>query len=270
MPDPLAQLRAILPPEFTIERPLSKGAQGAVFKGAFNGSTVAIKLFGQTTAERLKREVALLKKIVCPSLIKLVHATILRTVHGPIPLLAYEYVEGLDLRRKCSNGWQATEDELVALGCQVGLAVEALWSNRIVHRDIKPENIMYRDDGCFILVDLGLAQHLDLATITALGRQPGTPGYRSPEQILGRKKLTVNTDVFALGVTLYELAAGTHPWGGDETRMVSQAAPSLASVRPDLEPSLTQLIDDMLTKKPGLRPRRVGQRFEVLKNGGEE
>jgi len=265
--DPFDAIRKLLPPEYVLGAPLAKGGQGAVFRGTYKGEDAAIKLFGPTSLERLKREVAMLQAINCPSLIQLLAAQMLTTPNGTLPILAYKFADGVDLRKKTAQGWSPTEAELIELGCSAGHAIEALWAQRIVHRDIKPENIIACTSGGFVVVDVGLAQHLNLKTITA-GGQPGTRGYRSPEQIKGRKKLTVHTDVFALGVTMYELATGKHPWGRDEDEMVKSAAPAISSEKPGLDVRLAGLIDAMLTSKPGMRPAQIGQRFEALRAEG--
>jgi serine/threonine-protein kinase len=181
-----------------------------------------------------------------------------------IPLLAYELARGPDLRRRLTECWQAGCDEIVRLGVCVGRAIEALWARRIVHRDIKPENVVACDDGRFVLVDVGFAQHLELSTITRAGGQPGTQGYRSPEQLLGRKKLTVHADVFSLGVTLYEVATCVHPWGRDQHAMTTSRPPPILHTRGDLDMRVASLIHRMLSRRAGERPVNPGALFSQL------
>lgn len=263
--DLLERVRRALPPHYRVERPLGTGGQGAVFLGTLKGRQVALKLFtADTDLKRVEREIQTLMGVKCSNLVKLYNVELITVDGVSVPLAAYEYISGRDLRAAVDD--QASQLDcmsLVQIGSQIAGAVEALWAKRIVHRDIKPENIIAAADGRYVLVDVGFALHLDLSTISAYG-VPGTRGYKSPEQAKGRRKLTIHSDIFSLGVTIYELAAKQHPWGRNQQIMGRLSAPPLASVRPDLSPRLIRLVHQMLAVRPAERPIDIQARFNAL------
>jgi eukaryotic-like serine/threonine-protein kinase len=262
--DFLTKVQAALPPGYVIDDYLDRGGQGAVFRGAFNGESVAIKLFHPlgNTARRLARELDLLQRVDCPFLVK-VRGNHEVTVEGVCyPLVAYEYLPGGDLRDLLRpDSVEVAYRSLCTIGHQISVAVEVLWGNRIVHRDIKPGNIMQSTSERYVLVDVGLARHLDRSDITALGGAPGTLGYKSPEQAGGRRHLTIHSDVFSLGVTLYQLATRRHPFNNDQN-LVGRLVPTLLhQVRPSIPVPFSRLIQQMMESRPSDRPANVSQRF---------
>lgn len=269
MSDLIDEIRAALPAGYTVEQSLGKGGQGAVFKGARAGASVALKFFAPDPADpgfqRLRREIDLLSTIDCPSLVKLVDFQVVVVAGQSVPMVAYELIDGRNLRAVIDDPRALASGEMVRqIGEQIGIAVEELWLRRVVHRDIKPENVVCSKDGHYVLVDVGFAQHLDLTTMTAPGAQPGTMGYRSPEQCGGRRRLTVHSDVFSLGVTLFETAAKAHPWHRNQAVMGKVPPVPLAKHRSDLDPRLTRLIHEMIQGPAALRPTDPGVRFQQL------
>jgi eukaryotic-like serine/threonine-protein kinase len=237
-----------------------------VFLGSCNGTEAALKLFDpRGDPRRIERELRLLAEIDCPNLVKLLEATTV-TINGTdVALVAYEYHPGGTLlERLTPESPAATFEELKRMGEEVSTAIEALWNKRIVHRDVKPANIVIARDGRHILVDVGLARHIDLSDITALGATPGTPGYMSPEQARGRRNLTIHADVFSLGVTVYELATKTHPYQRDQGRIPQVAPRDLSMVRNDLPATLVRLIHEMMEPSAARRPRDPVDRFDAI------
>ncbi len=133
-------------------------------------------------------------------------------------------------------------------------AIDALWEapRRIVHRDIKPSNVMLADSGRAVLIDLGVARHTTLATLSAPNMAWGTLGHMSPEQAQARKSLTCKSDIFRLGVMIQQALAGRHPYGGQQGRLMNGGMPTanIANVPPDIE----RLVDSMVLRDPNLRP----------------
>jgi len=126
-----------------------------------------------------------------------------------------------------------------------------------VHRDIKPANIMYEPESDQVKVtDFGIARITD-SSKTKTGMVLGTPSYMSPEQLAG-KKIDGRSDLFSLGVTLYQMACGKLPFEGDSMaqlmfRIANEAHPDIRSIRADLPESLVAIIDKALTKDPDQR-----------------
>jgi serine/threonine-protein kinase len=267
MTDVLALLRSQLSSKYVIDGYLDKGGQGAVFRGHHDGRPAAIKVFEPTndSAKRLEREVELLTKLDCPHLVKAMAVDRVGHQGQSLWVVAYELHTGGDLRSMLeARAPQCAEATLAQIGLEIGEAVDALWAHRIVHRDIKPANIVRAADGRFVLVDVGLARHLDRSAITALGLVAGTVGYMSPEQAFGRRNLTIHSDAFSLGVTLFEIAAKAHPFGRNQGRIGASSAPALRSSRPDLSNRFCGLIAQLLSTRASARPAALRGAFAAL------
>lgn len=265
----MRELEAALPDGYELGPFLSAGGQGAVFKGSVHGTPAALKLlFAEHDPEfrRLARELTLLQAIESPHLVHVLDHCEVDLDSGPTRVVAYEFIPGGDLTAALSTEAEPlTENELLHIGLHVSLAMSALWSERIVHRDIKPANIM-KGEGHYVLVDLGLARHLDRSDLTMPGGAPGTSGYKSPEQAAGRRSLTTSTDVFSLAVTLYTLASRAHPFDGKQHNISAAAFTPLGlnRHRPDLSVSLIRLIHQMMARRALSRPNLVHERFNRL------
>ncbi len=269
-PDPLAQLRPALPSGFEIHAFLANGAQGAVFRGSVDGQAAAVKIFeAPPDSPRIWRELALLRSVRHPNLVRLLRYDEVQVQGGRYPILGYALIDGPNLRVSIREEVALPDSRAIAqLGAQVGGALEALWQSRIVHRDVKPENIVRSRDGSFVLVDVGIAKHLDLTTVTAKDAAPGTSGYKSPEQAAGANPLTIRSDLFGLGVTTYEWATRVHPFDRRQPLLGESQAPPLAARRPDLPAALCHLVDRMLHIHKTKRPSSVSSAFTELAQEG--
>ena len=178
----------------------------------------------------------------------------------PLKVIAYEYLGGGDLKQLVRKDVTTPLQQLAKIGFDISEAIEFLWSSkhRIVHRDIKPDNIVAANDRRYVLVDLAFARHLDLSDLTLPGRVAGTRGYMSPEQYQGRRNLTRNSDVFSLGITLYEIATKQHPFNHDQDSLMrGELVNHLPKIRPDLPLNFTNLIDRMLEFRSFRRPKNI-------------
>ena len=159
-----------------------------------------------STAARFVREAKAASQLNHPNIV---------TIHEVVTsdsgfVIAMELVEGKSLREYC--GRPLAPAQVFNYGGQVALALAVAHANNVVHRDIKPENVMVRPDGFAKVLDFGLARGLDVDRQTSISGIPlGTLRYMSPEQLRGGE-LTGASDVFSLGVVMYELATGRHPF----------------------------------------------------------
>lgn len=256
-------LREQLGSSYTVDDYLDRGGQGAVYRGTYAGESVAIKLFSPSSEQRrIDREIQVLATHDCPHLVRVRDHQQLSIAGFPVVMLAYEFHSGGDLRQFLQPGAdRLSVTALARIGTCVSKALEFLWSRRIVHRDVKPANIVASGQGNFVLVDLGLAKHLDRSDITAAGLVPGTPSYMSPEQLRGRKSLTLSSDLFSLGVTLYELAAKSHPFAHNHQQTLAGVCPSLSRVRKDLPPRFCEIVSGLLHVVPSGRPSNVSDQL---------
>jgi predicted ATPase len=184
---------------------------------------------------------------------------------GGRPFLSMELVEGRALAAMV--GQRLPVEELARLIGQAARALAAAHAAGVVHRDIKPENLMVRGDGIVKVLDFGLARRLPTPGTTSPvpagretepGTRVGTLLYMSPEQARAEPVETA-TDVFALGVVLYELATGQHPFPADSEAVllhaiVAQEPLPPARLNPEVPTALDALVVQMLAKDPGLRP----------------
>ena len=207
---------------YVLESPLGQGGTGSVWRarredGRFEGA-VAIKLLhlsllGRARAERFKREGDILARLTYPNIAHLLDAGV--TLGGQ-PYLVIELVEGERIDRHCDLKRLDVNTRL-ALFDKVLSAVAHAHTHLVIHRDIKPGNILVTPDGTVKLLDFGIAKLLEDETTageaTELTRDGGrvlTPEYAAPEQLRG-EAITTATDVYALGVLLYQLLSGRHP-----------------------------------------------------------
>src|SRR5262245_26655779 len=239
------------------------------------GRKVAVKLLLDeftTDAKRLRRfeqEARAASALNHPNII---------TVHeiGEIEgrrFIVTEYVEGETLRRRMERATQRRLrlSEALEIASQVAAALHAAHEVGITHRDIKPENVMLRDDGLTKVLDFGLAklsgarpgsQQAAENLNTRSGTVMGTASYMSPEQARG-EKVDHRTDIFSLGVTLYEMLAGRRPFEGatasDEMAAVLTSEPvSLAEVASEVPATLCRIVQRCLEKRPGQRFQSAG------------
>ncbi len=210
---------------YRLASPIGEGGMGSVWladrsDGRFE-RRVAIKFLsiafaGRSAEDRFKREGSILARLAHPHIAELLDAGV--SPEGR-PYLVLEHVEGQHIDEYCDQH-KLDPDARIRLFLDVLAAVAHAHANLIVHRDLKPSNVLVRKDGQVKLLDFGIAKLLEneqgVAAATQLTRDGAaalTPAYAAPEQVTGAP-VTTATDVYALGVLLYELLTGQHPAGG--------------------------------------------------------
>ena len=239
---------------------IGTGGQGVVYaaRHVSGGEVVALKVVPIAWAavpelrERLRREAAALARVAHPNVIRLLDVGALGAHAGEGVYLAMErHASSLD--RTLSEGRLTAERAVaVARGVLAGLA--ALHGAGLLHRDVKPANVLLRADGTPVLTDLGMAVEAGAAAsagLTPWNLVVGTAEYLAPERIAGAPA-DVRSDLYALGVTLYEMLAGRAPFRGSRPSGILRAQrvahpPALPG---DVPPSLCALVDRALRKRP--------------------
>jgi hypothetical protein len=189
--------------------------------------------------------------------------------------IATEYIDGHTLGEEIRSGRRPSADDLLRTARELAAALASAHARGIVHRDLKPDNVMRAGDGRLKILDFGLARVVEngdgAASVGAAGRQTlpgmvvGTPAYMAPEQINGQAA-DARTDVFALGVLLYEYACGKHPFAGaTELAMVARVLDTDARPLVALCPHLPARIADVITKCLRKNPaERFGSAAEIV------
>lgn len=184
--------------------------------------------------------------------------------------ISMEFVDGATLREKMGS---VSMKQAVDIGVQIADGLAAAHEKGVVHRDIKPENIMIRKDGICQIMDFGLAKlrgtRSKISRLTKEGSTIGTAGYMSPEQVQGQD-VDHRSDIFSLGVLLYELFTGELPFKGvHETALlyeiVNVDAVPMSAAKPEIEPNLDGIVLECLAKEPSERYQSVAEVAKELR-----
>jgi serine/threonine-protein kinase len=209
------------------------------------------------TFSRYQRELEIGKRLDHPNIQHLLADG--RLDGGVSPYLVLEFVDGVLLREYLRQHAPLPVEEAIRIAVQLADALQYCHAHGVVHRDLKPENILIQPDGTVKLVDFGIAllQGARRLTFRRLTSGFGTPDYMAPEQVQGDRG-DARTDVYALGIMLYEMLTGEVPYHGDSplavmSQRVTTDAPLLRRLRPDLPPALEAVVWKALQRDPSER-----------------
>jgi serine/threonine-protein kinase len=253
-------------PSYTLLEPIGHGGMAAVYRARQEtlDRIVAVKVLSDSLAtsdefmQRFVREARTAANMRHPNVI---------TVHDfgqderGVPYLVLEYVDGPTLADLMDAGLE--DSRIPDLLDQMAAGLDYAHSRGVIHRDVKPGNVLLTEDGRVVLADFGLAWLIEAAVhLTLSGGVIGTPEYMSPEQASGLR-VDARTDVYALGVVLYEMLTGDRPYGGDNPiaillKHVQAPVPSVAALRPDLPVAVDRVVQQALAKDPERRFQTAG------------
>jgi eukaryotic-like serine/threonine-protein kinase len=271
------QLGAALGPAYTIERELEGGGMARVFV-AFDDTLqrrVAVKVLPEHMAaavsvDRFRREILLSASLQHPHIVGVLSAGIA----DGLPYFVMPYVDGESLGTRLLTRGRLTVPQAVSIMKDVARALAYAHERGVVHRDIKPHNILLAG-GAATVTDFGVAKALSSAqrsgsgrstTLTDAGTSLGTPLYMAPEQAAADPEIDHRADIYAFGVTAYEMLVGDPPFAGLGPRALMTARmtedpPHVCSVRPDVPKVLADLVMRCLERDPADRPQTA---YEVL------
>lgn len=256
IPEPLAPGSRI--GQYEILDPVAGGAMGEVYKAKDTrlGRTVALKFLPADLSrdldarKRFQREAQAVAQLDHPHV-----ATIYDTgeTEGGRAYLALAFYEGETLQQKLERG-PLPIPEAVGIARQIAKGLAAAHRRKIVHRDIKPANIVVLPDDTVKILDFGLAKMTGATTVTRLGVSPGTPAYKSPEQTRG-EGIDPRSDLWALGVVLYEMVAARAPFGGEYEQAIiySILNEPMRPLDSSVPPALVAVIERALDKEAAKR-----------------
>jgi serine/threonine-protein kinase len=237
---------------------VASGGMAVVYRAVQDplGRTVAIKALKTSAASeenvstRFEREAKSLAMLQHENII---HVYDFYAERGAM-FIVMEYVQGIDLYDFLEKCGRLPYDVCAIIAMQVARALDYVHYRGIVHRDIKPANVMIARTGGVKVMDFGIARDTSFGDLTEAGTGIGTPAYMSPEQVLG-DKLDARSDIFSLGVVLYQMLTGKKPFIEDEQKSAMhkirlERHTSVRKLNPDIPRELDRIIDKCLEKQP--------------------
>jgi eukaryotic-like serine/threonine-protein kinase len=190
------------------------------------------------------------------------------------PYLVMRYMAGGSLSQRIRQGAMPVDEAIRTLK-PVAAALDYAHQRGIIHRDVKPANILFDQSGAAYLSDFGIAKLVE-STATFTGRiSIGTPAYMSPEQIQGGVPVDGRTDIYALGITMYELLSGEVPYKGETTtqqlmKHILEPVPRITEISSSISPAIEQVLMRALAKERGMRFPTAGAFIEALENSAQD
>ncbi|PRQ00601.1 serine/threonine-protein kinase [Enhygromyxa salina] len=260
--------------DFLVRRLIGEGGMGKVYEAEerLSKRRVALKVLrselsrSEVGRRQFVNEMGILASLDDPHVVRCLHCT---EVDGEL-IMALEFLEGQTLRERMLQERALAWDEVVAIAWQIAAALEAAHAGEqpIIHRDLKPENVMLLDGGRVKVMDFGIAKIVQAAAGNTT-HSVGTLQYMSPEQIDARP-LSPRSDLYALGLVMWELLAGRPPFEAESPRVLldklcTEPAPQLpAEARRGLPRGVEQLVMQLLEKAPEARPASASVVLECL------
>jgi serine/threonine protein kinase len=261
---------------------IGAGGMSEVYKGRHVtlGQEVAIKVLSANLGQqgsarrRFVREAKAVSKLRHPNIARVYHFS----QEGGRYYMVMELVEGTTLRQRLDRlaamRRRMSQKEVLQLIHQIASALDYAHQQGMIHRDVKPSNILLTRDNSAVLTDFGIAKIIADTVQTTEGAVLGTPTYMAPEQATS-KKVRPQTDVYSLGVILYELVTGKAPFEGDTTLSVilqhmQEPPPPPSRFNKGLQPKVEQVILKALEKAPQDRFARAGDMAQALEEAWQE
>ena len=246
-----------------MEALVGRGGMATVYRAhdVVLNRSVAIKVLEQSltvdpkSVERFRREAVTAANLEHPSIVRVYDVQ----QQGNIHFITMRFVQGTTLRDILRDNGSLPLPAALNIIKPVASALHYAHRNGVIHRDVKPGNILVEPDGTVLLTDFGIAHAADnaQASLTAAGLVMGTADYLAPEQIAGRPA-EARSDIYSLGVVLYEMLTGVTPFGGENTaailyRQVHDQPAPVRSINPRLPIEVQPIVDRVLAKNPTLR-----------------
>ena len=257
---------------YRLDEKIGSGGMSSVYR-AFDPTLerwVAIKLMHRDISndpdqlERFRREARAVARLNHPHVVTVIDAG----EDDGAPYIVFEYVEGETLKDRIRRLGRLPVSEAVAYAIEIGRALECAHASRLVHRDVKPQNVLIDPDGRAKVTDFGIARSLEAQGLTATGRVLGTTDYVSPEQALGHE-VTGQSDIYSLGIVLYEMLTGEVPYSADTQvavamKHVREPLPDVQRRRPEISAALAAVVERATAKETQNRYQAVGQMVHDL------
>ncbi len=273
LPDPYHLLGKIIADKYRIEALVGVGGIGAVYRAHHLGidRPVAVKILQPNIAIDDDRWVTLFEREAKLGG-RLTHENIANVIDAGradgVAYIAMEWLDGVTLQEELAAGERFSFERISALLRQIAAALEAAHAQLIIHRDLKPANLMLirRADGREQVkaLDFGIAKFADATTAAAVSAPLGTPHYASPEQFQRGGRIDHRSDIYSLGVLLYQMITGELPFNAASANelismQMTAIPPPIRKLRPETPMAVEQLINRLLAKDPSQRPQRISE-----------
>jgi eukaryotic-like serine/threonine-protein kinase len=262
----------VLSGRYRLEAKLGSGGMSTVYlaRDQTLDRQVAVKVMHREMSEqadqleRFRQEARAVAKLSHPNVVSVIDAG----EDGGHPYIVFEYVEGETLKQRITRDGALGPQEAIAYAIEIARGLTVAHARRMVHRDIKPQNILIDAEGRAKLTDFGISRQLEQDGMTATGRVLGTTDYVAPEQAMGRP-VDQRSDIYSLGVVLYEMLVGQVPFQADSQvgvamKHVNEELPDVQRRRPDVSAAVALVVERSTAKDPAERYQQVGEMIDDL------
>jgi tRNA A-37 threonylcarbamoyl transferase component Bud32 len=267
-----SMIGTVLSGRYRLEAKLGSGGMSTVYlaRDETLDRPVAVKVMHREMSEqadqleRFRQEARAVAKLSHHNVVSVIDAG----EDGGFPYIVFEYVKGETLKQRISRIGALDSQEAIAYAVEVARGLAVAHSRRMVHRDIKPQNILIDEEGCAKLTDFGISRQLEQDGMTATGRVLGTTDYVAPEQAMGHP-VDQRSDIYSLGVVLYEMLIGQVPFHADSQvgvamKHVNEELPDVQRRRPDLSAAVALVVERATAKNPAERYQEIGEMIDDL------
>jgi eukaryotic-like serine/threonine-protein kinase len=262
----------VLSGRYKLEAKLGSGGMSTVYL-ARDGTldrAVAVKVMHREMSEqadqleRFRQEARAVAKLSHPNVVAVIDAG----EDGGHPYIVFEYVEGETLKQRIARLGPLDTQEALAYAIEIARGLTVAHARNMVHRDIKPQNVLIDAEGRAKLTDFGISRQLEQDGMTATGRVLGTTDYVAPEQAMGHA-VDPRSDLYSLGVVLYEMLTGQVPFQADSQvgvamKHVNEELPDVQQRRPEVSAAAALVVERATTKDPAQRYQEVGEMIDDL------